>query len=577
MSAPMRAAVYARFSSDLQRSTSIDDQVSVAREFATARGWTVEPGHVFTDAAISGSSMERPGIIALLAAAATRPRPFDLVLVDDSSRVARDLADAVRFMQQLKFLGVRVVFISQGIDSDSEQAEVLTAVHGIVDSLYLKELGKKVRRGLAGQIDRGFATGSITYGYRTRAVEDPSGRTINGSPALLGKRVEVIEAEARVVVQVFEWYAEGLGTSTIVERLNAQRVPGPRGKSWKRGVLKHILKNERYVGRLIWGQCRFERRPGSRYKVAHAVPRSEWRILDRPELRIVSPELWERVQARREEMRGILPKAGRTLMRGRNAAMFSKNLFSGFMRCAICDGAVTAVNAGHGSPRYGCGRSWRNGPSACSNRLTIRAKVADALLLDELKRELLQPATVKYAADAVAAALNRLIDDRPARQEATRALREDVAQRLQRLVAAIESGVSAATIATAINERQAELARLDAELDALKEPLQQRLAVIPAWVAQQLQDTASVLSDTPERTKTEFRRLALRVTMEPVYEGARPFYRAHAAATLPCLAGARDLDGPTSGVSTGRAAAARSSSRARFTAAADAATSRSAR
>jgi len=146
---PMRAAVYARFSSDLQRATSIDDQLNVARAFAATRGWSVDSAHVFTDSALSGSSLERPGIIALMAAAALRPLPFQVVLIDDSSRVSRDLADAVRFMQHLKFLGVRVIFISQSIDSDSEQAEVLTAVHGIVDSLYLKELGKKVKRGLA--------------------------------------------------------------------------------------------------------------------------------------------------------------------------------------------------------------------------------------------------------------------------------------------------------------------------------------------------------------------------------------------------------------------------------------------
>jgi site-specific DNA recombinase len=86
----------------------------------------------------------------LLAAAARQPKPFDLLLVDDSSRIARDIADAIRVMQQLKFLGIRVIYISQGIDSDSEQADALVAVHGLIDSLYLKELAKKIKRGLAG-------------------------------------------------------------------------------------------------------------------------------------------------------------------------------------------------------------------------------------------------------------------------------------------------------------------------------------------------------------------------------------------------------------------------------------------
>src|SRR6185503_14626139 len=129
----MRAAAYARFSTDMQRETSIDDQLATARRYATAQGWTVLDAHVYTDAAVSGASLERPGIQAMLAAAARRPLPFDVLLVDDSSRVSRDLADAVRVMQQLRFLGVRVVYISQGIDSANEQAETLVAVHGMVD------------------------------------------------------------------------------------------------------------------------------------------------------------------------------------------------------------------------------------------------------------------------------------------------------------------------------------------------------------------------------------------------------------------------------------------------------------
>src|SRR5713101_3171231 len=102
----MRCACYARFSSDLQRDTSIDDQLAVARRYAEAHGWIVN--HVYTDAAVSGASLDRPGIQALLAAAARRPAPFDILLVDDSSRVSRDLADAVRLLQQLRFEGVRV-------------------------------------------------------------------------------------------------------------------------------------------------------------------------------------------------------------------------------------------------------------------------------------------------------------------------------------------------------------------------------------------------------------------------------------------------------------------------------------
>src|SRR4051812_177759 len=167
----MRVCCYARYSSDLQRETSIEDQLRVARRYADEHQWVVDETQIYTDAGITGASIDgRPGLQALLAAAARQPRPFDALLVDDSSRVARDIADAIRVLQTLKFFGVRVIYISQHIDSADEQAETLVAVHGMVDSLYLKEAAKKIKRGLEGQHARGFATGSRTYGYRTVPV-----------------------------------------------------------------------------------------------------------------------------------------------------------------------------------------------------------------------------------------------------------------------------------------------------------------------------------------------------------------------------------------------------------------------
>jgi hypothetical protein len=80
------------------------------------------------------------------------------------------------------------------------------------------------------------------------------------------------------VRQVFEWYASGLGVPSIVERLNAEKVRGPRGATWKFGAVRRMLENERFTGKQIWGQRRFERRPGTRQEVARRQPRSEWRI-----------------------------------------------------------------------------------------------------------------------------------------------------------------------------------------------------------------------------------------------------------------------------------------------------------
>jgi hypothetical protein len=127
-------------------------------------------------------------------------------------------------------------------------------------------------------------------------------------------------------------------------------------------------------------------------------------------------------------------------------------------------------------------------------------------------------------------------------------------------VDAIEHGVPAQTVAGSIAERQAELAHLDATLRELDTPLDQRLAVMPVWVRQQLEDVVRLLSDPPERTKAEFQRLGMRVTMTCVVgRNARPYYQADVVNSLPCLAGITEMRelspsdlhrslGPSSGV-----------------------------
>src|ERR1035441_10580328 len=139
----LRCAAYARFSSDRQSPASIDDQLRQCRDFAVRHGWELLEQHVYRDEAISGAGIDRPGLVRLLEATSRPDRPFDVLLLDDTSRLSRSLADAVRTVEMLRFRGYRIVSVSQGIDSQNDQADVLMTVHGLVDSLYIKELAKR--------------------------------------------------------------------------------------------------------------------------------------------------------------------------------------------------------------------------------------------------------------------------------------------------------------------------------------------------------------------------------------------------------------------------------------------------
>src|SRR5580765_6955107 len=103
----LRTAVYARYSSDRQSPASIQDQVRKCRECAAERQWDFQEGHIYTDEAVSGAGADRPGLLKLMAAAGQQPRPFDVLLVDDTSRLSRNMGDVARLAERLKFDGVR--------------------------------------------------------------------------------------------------------------------------------------------------------------------------------------------------------------------------------------------------------------------------------------------------------------------------------------------------------------------------------------------------------------------------------------------------------------------------------------
>jgi len=176
----------------------------------------------------------------------------------------------------------------------------------------------------------------------------------------LGTRIELNENEAKTVRRIFKWAADGVGVGTMVERLNNEGVPRPSGKRWTKSPISRILNNERYLGRQIWGQRSVEHEPGTGRIITRPNPRTAWKVQERPELRIVSDELWNRAQETRAEIRkAVAPK--RNLARGKDARFHSKHLLTGFGTCQVCGGAMSSVTGGKGSPRLGCRRSWAEG------------------------------------------------------------------------------------------------------------------------------------------------------------------------------------------------------------------------
>src|SRR5262249_8954187 len=161
-----RCAIYARYSSDLQSPTSIEDQQRLCRAYAERQGWTVVSA--FEDAALSGFGIEhRSGYQRLLAEALSSPLAFEVILVEDLSRLTRDMAELLRVTTRLRLKGVELVGVSDGIATDRQGAKMQLAVKGLVNELYLDDLRDKTHRGLSGSVARGLSAGGRLYGYHT--------------------------------------------------------------------------------------------------------------------------------------------------------------------------------------------------------------------------------------------------------------------------------------------------------------------------------------------------------------------------------------------------------------------------
>lgn len=288
MTNPARCAVYARYSSEKQNSLTIDQQIRKCHEYADREHLRILDHQVYADQAISGATDDRGGPQRLLAAAKQKPSIFDVILVDDTSRLSRNIIGSLRIFEQLKFAGIRVVYVAQGIDTNSEQAELLVATHGSVDSLYLKDLAKRTFRGIEQLAINGLHTGGRVFGYRRVPIESKRERDSHGRAIIEGVKLEVDSDQAPTVRRIFDRYAVGHSLKRIAIELNRDGVTSPQpqkgriARSWCPSSVRHILHNERYRGLVIWGKTCKVRSHETGKRIYRRKPKNEWRQKEIP-------------------------------------------------------------------------------------------------------------------------------------------------------------------------------------------------------------------------------------------------------------------------------------------------------
>ena len=264
-----------------------------------ARGGQLCLRHTYRDEGISGATNQRPGLISLMAAVDSRE--LDIVVVEDLSRLSRDIEHSASIRKRFAFSGVRLIGIADGIDTLGNGGDLLYGVKSILSEQYLKELGDKTSRGLRDRAQGGRVTGALPYGYASTAAADGQ-----------GKVPVIVAAQAAVVQRIFGMRAAGQSYRDIAKTLNDEGVEPPRGRQkdsrkrrdgWAMSGVRSMLQNSKYVGRWTFGARSWKKNPTTGQ--TRRAPRPSLRLVEveLPELRIVDEETWSRVQAINEEAR----------------------------------------------------------------------------------------------------------------------------------------------------------------------------------------------------------------------------------------------------------------------------------
>lgn len=260
-----KAALYARYSTDLQKEASIEDQFRECGRVADALG--LEVVEYYRDAGFSGGTSYRPGYQALLKDA--REKKFEVVVVEDISRLWRNRADYGSASAEMEDLGVHIV-TCVGDDTRRDGYGLVLGIKSAIAEHQRREISYRTRRGLEGRALKGWTTGGRCFGFGTGSLS---------------------RGEPDTVRRIFRERAEGKTFGAIARGLDADGIRAPRGRYWNDNTVKRILKNPRYAGKLIWGATVAQGGARDSRRVRHVMrPTGPLVVRDVPA--IVDPALW---------------------------------------------------------------------------------------------------------------------------------------------------------------------------------------------------------------------------------------------------------------------------------------------
>lgn len=477
----MRAAFYGRYSTAGQKETSIEDQLRTVQSYAEGKGWTITKK--YQDRAISGTEKNRPGYQAMLADA--EAKKFDILIVDDLSRLHRDTVENELTIRRFKFWQIRLIGISDGFDSTHKSAKMLSAINGIKNDQFIDDLKEKTHRGLRGQLERGFSTGARIYGYKSAAVFDKAKKDSYGRPEIVAARREINPAEAGTIRLIFQLFADGHSPRQITLLLNEKGIPSPRGRQWNQNTIRGnprdghgILHNRLLVGEIIWNRTYTVKNPDTDKKKIFYRPEAEWIRKDAPHLRIINQPLWDAVQKRLATIHQQSEKVRQAIHTRARTGASPKFLFSGLLVCGVCGKNYVMID----KTRYGCNGHRKRGGKSCTNGLKVSRAKVESRLLEGIKSSLFPLEAIEFFKLKVTRLLKeRRLKAQPDKVAVGKRLAQ-VEKEIERMVSAIRDGAFSKALQTELEKAEKEKDGLLARLKVNTKGLDKIVDFLPGAV-----------------------------------------------------------------------------------------------
>ena len=497
------AALYARVSTPQQeQEATIESQIAALETFAHQRGYQLVPQLYFLDQAVSGAQLDRPALNRLRDLAAEGL--FDVVLCYSPDRLARHYAHQWVLLDELRRVGVEVIFVNQPAAPEGPQGQLFLGIQGLFAEYERVQITERLRRGKLYQMRQGrLVNPNPPYGYQYIPVSEPGGGHWVLNPI-----------EAEVVRCIYRWYTEDtLTILQIVDRLNVSgnQTP-PRGKRWHHSTVQTILKQPAYTGLAYYNRTRTCHeaigRPkkygrGTLRRPTHEPrPREEWIEISVPS--IVTEDVWQRAQERLEMNRKFAPR--------NNKRHFY--LLRSLLVCGIC-GRTLAGRTSNGCVYYYCtNRGKHRDPDGPPHACSIAGRIVEPLVWEAICELLRNPNLLADAWQTQCEADDADPDEADRLQSHLRTLN----RQWTRLLDAFQDELI----------DKDELARRKARLDAERETLVQRLDQLHRQArrkqakAQMLEDfaafcqkiEASLADPTPEVQQEVIRLLIDHIVVE---------------------------------------------------------------